>query len=420
MDAAIPYADLELDCRRDTMRLITEALGGPVLAWGVTRATRGYLWRGLQIGYCAWLTVQALALIGAAEYISRAANPRSPPGFSLETLGELHVQQQQSLSNHFEILLRYQLVLVIAITPGFTASTLGKEKERGTLFALFGTQLTSRQILLGTLLGRLILLMPLMLTTLPALVFILTWTEREPITLLLALLQQVVLVFSLGVIGLLFGIWLRKTTEAVMASYLCLVLAYLILRVIADSVPGVSWLLPVESLVALLQGHSPVTFVAHVAIWAVLGSLCLWQGCRRLREVCVAQHDRKPSRRLWAYRPPVGNDPIRWRECHVIGLAPLPVLRAIPRWLAVLGVLAFAVLLNGLIAQDVSAEFLSSVSRFDLAAAFAGVRSRAHDYQEAPALMGIVFVLLGCLALGVRCGTSVPEEKRRNTWDDLL
>lgn len=398
---------------------ITEALGGPVLAWGVRRATHGYLGRGLQIAYCVWLTLQAWAWFGATEYITRAVNP-PPGGFRREALGEQHVQQLQFVSNHVEILLQYQLVLVIAITPALTASSLGKEKERGTLFALFGTQLTSRQILIGMLLGRLLLLMPLLLTALPALVFMVTWTEREATTLLLAMLQQVVLVFSLGVVGLLFGIWLRSITEAVMASYLFLGLAYVILRVVANSVPGVSWLLPVEGLVDLLQGHSPLLFVAHLVVWALLGSLCLWQGCRRLREVCVEQLDKKPSRRIWAYRPPVGNDPIRWRECHVIGLAPLPIFRAIPRWVAVFGVFAGAVVLNGLIALDVSPAFVSSVSRFDFETALACVRTKARGHEEATALMGIIFVLLGCFALAVRCATSVPEEKRRNTWDDLL
>jgi hypothetical protein len=162
MDAAIRRADLNVDCGRDTMVVITEALGGPVLAWGVRRATRGYLLRGLQIAYCLWLTVQGWAMFGAAEYISRAINP-PPGGFRREALGEPHVQHLQFVSNHVEVLLQYQLVLIIAITPALTASSLGTEKERGTLFALFGTQLTSGQSLLGTLLGRLTLLLPLLL-----------------------------------------------------------------------------------------------------------------------------------------------------------------------------------------------------------------------------------------------------------------
>src|SRR5581483_11915312 len=35
-------------------------------------------------------------------------------------------------------------------------------------------------------------------------------------------------------------------------------------------------------------------------------------------------------------------------------------------------------------------------------------------------LMGLVFVLSANQLVGVRCGMSVAEEKRRNTWEDLL
>ena len=35
-------------------------------------------------------------------------------------------------------------------------------------------------------------------------------------------------------------------------------------------------------------------------------------------------------------------------------------------------------------------------------------------------ILGLLFILLAELLIGVRCGTSVAEEKRRNTWDDLL
>ena len=37
----------------------SQALGGPVLAWEIKRATRPKLWRSVQIGYCAWLVIQA-------------------------------------------------------------------------------------------------------------------------------------------------------------------------------------------------------------------------------------------------------------------------------------------------------------------------------------------------------------------------
>jgi len=154
----------------------SQALGGPVLAWEIKRATRPKLWRSVQIGYCAWLVVQALAMFEAV--LSAFADLPNEPHSRLQLQGIIRAQQVEFLNNYLDLLLQIQLVLVMAIIPAFTASSLGQEKERGTLFALFGTELTSRQILLGKLLGRLILIMPVVLTTLPALVFLATMTGR--------------------------------------------------------------------------------------------------------------------------------------------------------------------------------------------------------------------------------------------------
>src|SRR5439155_4729499 len=120
--------------------------------------------------------------------------------------GTMHTQLMEFLDGYLALLLQFQLMLVLAIVPALTASSLGQEKERGTLFALFGTQLTSRQILLGKLLGRLILIVPLILTTLPALVFMATLTGRGLTPLILALTQEAIFAIAVGAVCLLFAI----------------------------------------------------------------------------------------------------------------------------------------------------------------------------------------------------------------------
>src|SRR5205085_1149584 len=142
--------------------------------------------------------------------------------------------------------------LVLAIVPALTAGSLGQEKERGTLFALFGTELTSRQILLGKLLGRLMPILRLLLTALPVLVFVTMYTGRGLTPLMLALAQEVIFAFTLGAVCLLFGIWIRRAADAMIASYLCLVLAYLILSRATTSMPWFFWMDPFENLDALL------------------------------------------------------------------------------------------------------------------------------------------------------------------------
>jgi hypothetical protein len=186
------------------------------------------------------------------------------------------------------------------------------------------------------------------------------------------------------------------------------------------AVPEMFWFDPVENLRELLTVGPGWTFWAHLAVWAFLGAACLRLGWGRLRQVCVEQRERRPPRRLWAFRPPVGSDPIRWRECHVIGLAPLPILRIVPRWLAVLAIFTVSAVVAFAITELHAPGFVNSLLHRDFAQAVALVRVGSGKFTEAVPLMGLVFILLGNLLVGVRCGTSVAEEKRRNTWDDLL
>jgi predicted RNase H-like HicB family nuclease len=160
--------------------------------------------------------------------------------------------------------------------------------------------------------------------------------------------------------------------------------------------------------------------VVHLAIWTLLGSLCARLGAKRLRKVCVEQHERKPSRRLWAFRPAVGDNPIRWRECYVIGLAPLPVLRIIPRWLALLLVTASSAAIAGVLAESFAPGSMAALWKLDVVQAFQRLRWNNDRIGGYVPIMGMIFVLSGTVLVGVRCGTSVAEEKRRNTWDDLL
>jgi hypothetical protein len=48
--------------------------------------------------------------------------------------------------------------------------------------------------------------------------------------------------------------------------------------------------------------------------------------------------------------------------------------------------------------------------RLNLLQAVEGLRSKTTDIQESVPLMGVVFVLLGAIFLGVRCVSSVAEE----------
>ena len=395
-----------------------EALGGPVLEWEVKRAARRKLWWLLLFGYWAWLVIQA----GTLFRVVLSASPPQPHEQSSYLLIHrlINAQRMAFLDGYLDTLLEVQLVVVLALVPALIAGALGVEKERGTLFALLETQLTSGQILLGKLLGRLALLVPLLLITLPALIFIAAMTDRGLTILVLALTQEVILAIALGAVCLVFAIWIRRAADAIIACYLFLALVYLTHLGFTASQPATFWLDPVENLLNLLHGESWYVFLIHLAIWAFLGWMCLRLGSERLRQVCVAQIDKKPPRRLWAFRPPVGNNPIRWRECYIIGLAPIPILRIVPRWLALLALFLMSAAVAAFTANDIAPGFVAAVLNIDPIAASQGMALRDQEIQDSVQRVGLIFVLLADLLVGVRCAMSVAEEKRHNTWDDLL
>ena len=63
---------------------------------------------------------------------------------------------------------------------------------------------------------------------------------------------------------------------------------------------------------------------------------------------------------------------------------------------------------------------MTALLDFDRVQASKKLWARKKAITESVWLMGLIFIALADLLLLVRCLTSVAEEKRRNTWDDLL
>src|SRR5438874_2453629 len=85
--------------------------------------------------------------------------------------------------------LRWELVIILLLTPAVTAGAIGREKERGTLLAVFGTELTAGAIVTGKVLGRLAVLAQVLLTALPLLVLLAYVADFEPAQVAGAFLQ---------------------------------------------------------------------------------------------------------------------------------------------------------------------------------------------------------------------------------------
>src|SRR5262249_1896591 len=121
--------------------------------------------------------------------------------------------------------------------------------------------------------------------------------------------------------------------------------------------------------------------------WVGLGFVALPIAVWRLRPAYRKQLEsvgRKPGRLSGWFRARVTDDPVRWKEQHVEGLAPLRLLRAIPTWAGVVVIVALT-----LYAMQLSGSVRWAIT-----------------------LSSILF-LLSTLAVAVRCSSAVSGERER-------
>jgi ABC-type transport system involved in multi-copper enzyme maturation permease subunit len=119
----------------------------------------------------------------------------------------------------FEWLVVFQMILLTFITPALTAGAITSERERQTIDLLFVTRIPPFSIIWGKLLSSMSFVVLLLLLSVPifSLVFLFGGIEVDQV--LYAFLVTVVAALTLGVIGIAFSTWLRRSLAATVASY---------------------------------------------------------------------------------------------------------------------------------------------------------------------------------------------------------
>ncbi len=131
-------------------------------------------------------------------------------------------------------------------------------------------------------------------------------------------------------------------------------------------------------------------------------------------------------RRPWwqARRPPLGGNPVRWRERHVQGIAPLAWMRNGPRWLGltafVLACLAALLLLMGQRTPGPTELFTLWQD-----GGVTAVLGAANGIGRGPLCRFVAYHGIGTLAVvsllvAIRASASITEEREHGTWDGLL
>jgi ABC-type transport system involved in multi-copper enzyme maturation permease subunit len=322
-----------------------------------------------------------------------------------------------------------QLILLMVITPPFVAGAVTDEKRRGTLQYLLLTDMESRHIILGKLVGRVALLGLVMLTGLPLFAVCAGFGGIDFVPVVVTGAALVMPIVGLASATLLASVWCRQTRDAVLAVYVVgIVLIGLVLLVGG----------PLEYLNPLFV-HAPAwqptgnrdlaetgTRLLYSALaWGSISAVCLGLAIARLRAAYIREIESvRPTKTPWyaVDRVPVNDEPIRWRERHVEGLAPFYLLRRIPTWFAITSVAllttasSLAILYFNLPKSSTPDAILRALLSLNLARLLALLP----DASEWFLAQAVVAMLVASFFVGVRLSGAITSEREKQTWEAVL
>lgn len=328
-----------------------------------------------------------------------------------------------------ETFVAQQMILLVLAVPAFVAGAVTDEKRRGTLQYLLTADVEARHIILGKLLGRVAQVALVAVAGLPLFALLGGFGGVQPITILAVAVALIGPLFALASATLLASVWCRQTRDAVLALY----------------VLGTFGGLAVWYFGGVLNYFNPIFVIAPAwgawksldlaelaqrlllssLCWCTLGGVCLTTAIWRLRPSYLSEleNDRPRTVRWYsALRVAVQDEPVRWRERHVEGLAPTPLLRRVPQWLGVSAVAAVTTCSSLLI---LALSLPAGVSLRELIAALvafqpARLPALMPDAADGFLVQGMTAMLLASLIVGIRCSGAVTGERERKTWEALL
>ncbi len=309
------------------------------------------------------------------------------------------------------------MTLVLLAAPAATAGAICLDRSRGTLTHLLVTDLTDVEIVLGKLAARLTPIVVLIAAALPVMELLTLLGGVDPAALLGAFLVTLGVAVLGCCLALIFSLWVRRTHEALLATYTVWGL-WLLGRPMLDQINRVGGLTlntPSEFADPYVLAFAPywrpgsvewqdyLRFLAATCGTSVVLALV---AVRTMRRLCTREVVKKPaSRRGAAARsgaltaspasrisdrmgPTLDFNPVLWREWHRNRPA---------RWARIVGLIYVVLALT-----------------FSLMAILSG---RGNDL---PAWVNGLQVAIGLLFLSVISATSLAEERVRGSLDILL
>ncbi len=264
----------------------------------------------------------------------------------------------------FQITLYVELMLLVFFAALSAASTVSQEKDRRTFILLLLTDMYDYEIVLGKLVGSLLPLAALLLTTVPILSMLLLLGGIDPSQVIQGALVLGASAFAAGSLGGVIALWRERTFQALALSVLCLVLYFCLSQGVGILGPYISqdvnwnivqaWLDPFIVMQSVLSppasGWSGIPpaygFTFVMLVWCLLlNGLGIW----KLRKwnpsgEPIMQREKQAADpeaglnseelstfRAKAHAAPgavreVGDNPILWREIKTLAYGRRPLL----------------------------------------------------------------------------------------------
>lgn len=307
------------------------------------------------------------------------------------------------------------VTIALLVGPALLAGAVAGEKVRSTLALLLAAQVSSREIVLGRLVGRLCIVSVFVAAGVPALVFLAGLRGLGAIALTTLVALPAAVAFGGGGLTMAASAMARRGRDALLVVYLLdllLLLAPLFgSGVAAVGTVSVASLNPYAGLGPLAKSAELDAALATIGLWTLLGATGCTVAAWRLRPTFLREANGRPAWHWLAGRgrvPPVGDRPVLWKELYI------EHVQAFGRVVTGLGIL-------------IAAGFLAS------SLGFAGLvawhtwfhpDSEATDWAHAKlnTLMDSSWALVWLIqwAMGLRAAAAIASERQRGTWDGLL
>ena len=396
----------------------TPRWGGAIAGWELTRLAR----RGSPT--IARVLV-SLLLFAALLITYLAAFPPNLNHLVKVSPGLVQAKLSQFGQDFALTFLLVQAAIVLLVTPLFVVGAVVEETERRTLEFLLATDLSAREIVLGKLWPRYLLMVGIVLAGWPVLAATQVWGGVDAVFVGLASVVVVATIWAAGGISAACAVGAPSLRKGLVKSYLWL---FICLGLPILTCPGgvIAALSGAQAELAVVRAEAnrsgnpgAVTAVLvpmvlfyflHLVALFVIGVLGVRRACFKLRHARYfyarmpwQQRPRKPAK--WEQHPPVPQgSPLLWKEIYLSGQTArlVRMLNLVPWvvWLCVSSVFMLVGLVFVLDATN-SHDVLTSMNQM--------VRWG-----------GGVFLGLMCLIVGLHAAGSVARERQQGTIVDLL